>query len=75
MVKVIQIIATNAEDKYFESQLIDGNWHAFIYYPELRTVCGIQLQGEDGYAGGETKNGKVTCRVCIGVIEAIKTKY
>jgi hypothetical protein len=75
MSKVIKIIATNENDKNFEAQLVNDEWHGFIEFPEMRTICGIQLQGDDGYAGSDEADGNITCGICTGIIEAIKVKY
>jgi hypothetical protein len=70
MAKVFQIVATNENDQHFEEQLINGEYHAALD-PE-RTFCGIQLDGDDGYASGEIISGVVTCALCAKVIIAAK---
>ncbi len=73
MARVFQIIATNSEHDHFEESLIDDDWHVAIEGDALRTACGIQLEGDDGYAGGPDKNGYVTCKLCINLIEQFKS--
>lgn len=77
MAEVFQIVATNAEDRHFEPDLVrSGEWHAAISAGTgPRTICGIQLEGDDGYSSGETKQGRVTCFGCrslLAEIQAIK---
>lgn len=75
--EVFQIVATNTEDRHFEPDLVlSGAWHAATSAGAgIRTICGIQLEGDDGYSGGPTKQGRVTCNRCralIADIQAIK---
>ena len=42
MAKVFQIIEA------FDDSLIGDRWHTFVMFPYPHTVCGIQLEGEDG---------------------------
>jgi predicted Fe-S protein YdhL (DUF1289 family) len=72
MMRVFQMIATDKNHEYFESALIDGAYHVAVQYAGPRTLCGIQLDGEDGVADGEVIEGKVTCRGCFLLIEEIK---
>jgi len=69
--KVFQLIATNPEDLHFEINLIDDTYHAAITITH-RTVCGVQLDGDDGIGAENTVDGEVTCRVCKSIIEEIK---
>lgn len=73
MAEIVQIIATNKSDRNFEPQIVNDDWHGVISYGlGPRTVCGIQLEGDDGYTGGESKNGFITCHVCLGIVREIK---
>lgn len=73
MAKVVQIIATDEKHPHFEPGIINKNWHAVVCYGiGPRTVCGIQLEGEDGYIGGETQDRRVTCLQCRGIIREIQ---
>ena len=71
MAKVFQIIQIN-DDKHFESALVNGAWHFGIHSDAARTVCGIQLEGDDGIAAGPERDGTVTCLLCREVISQIK---
>ena len=73
MARIIQIIATDENDRYFESALIDGAWHGIIFYPEPRTVCGVQLDGDDGIGATDAIEGKITCKICRGVVAEIQS--
>ncbi len=75
MAKVVQIVATNHLHKNFEASLVEsGEWHAITSATDaVRTVCGIQLEGDDGYSGGHTKEGKVTCHLCRNIIADIQS--
>ncbi len=70
MTIVVQLIITDADNRHFEPGLINGDWHASLSI-DNRTVCGIQLDGDDGYAG-EAAEGVVTCPICLVIIEEIK---
>lgn len=77
MAKIVQIEATNPDDKHYEAQLVEADeWHAITSAgPCIRTVCGIQLEGDDGYHSGDERQGRVTCRTCRSIltdIQAIK---
>lgn len=71
MATVFQFIATDAEHENFESELLNGDWHVGLSL-DNRTVCGIQLDGDDGYAAGPEKTGVVTCPICLCIIDEIK---
>ena len=66
MAKVIQIIESD------EDALVDGKWHAALIYPYPHTICGVQLEGEDGVVPSDEKDGKVTCTGCRTIIEEIQ---
>lgn len=73
MADVFQIIATDKDHEWYDESLVEsGEWHAGYSIDDPRTVCGIQLMGEDGIAPGPIKKGKVTCPVCIAVMTQIK---
>jgi hypothetical protein len=73
MANVVKIIATNESDRHFEPELLNSDWHGVVSYGlGPRTVCGIQLEGDDGYAGGESKRGFITCPACLGIVREIK---
>lgn len=72
MAKVIQMVATNPNDRHFAGDLVNDLWHLPIATAGPRTLCGIQLDGDDGVAGGDEKEGRVTCLVCQGTIREIK---
>lgn len=59
MANVFQVIAKDKEDRWFDKDLVDsGDWHAKMSIDDPRTVCGIQLVGEDDIAQGAIKEGK-----------------
>lgn len=72
MAKVFQIIATSSEG-LAEEAVQNGTWHAAISSDAPRTVCGIQLEGDDGIASGPDKEGKVTCQTCRKLIDQIQS--
>jgi hypothetical protein len=69
---VFQMIATDRDHLYFEEAMIDGTYHVEVSHAGPRTLCGIQLDGDDGVAGGQRIEGKVTCLGCLSVIRDIK---
>lgn len=72
MATVFQIVATN-ENGLSETGIVGtGEWHASVSIDDPRTVCGIQLMGEDGYCAGPDKQGRVTCGICRSVIEQVQ---
>ena len=75
MAKILQIVATNPDHKNFEKSLNDkSDWHAVVNALDcIRTACGVQLEGDDGYTGSETKDGKVTCHLCRQTIEIFQS--
>ena len=73
MAKVFQMIASDPGNRHFESQIVNGAWHAFLSYAGPSTVCGIQLDGDDGLMPGPGKEGKVTCAVCRAIIAEIQS--
>lgn len=66
MAKVIQIIEATKEDEI-------SAWHAIVSYPYPHTVCGVQLEGEDGVVSSPEVEGRVTCLVCQSIIVEIKS--
>lgn len=72
MAKVIQIIPSGEINKHFEPDLIDGLWHVVVATAGPRTLCGIQLDGDDGIMGGEEQVGRVTCQTCRNLIKEVK---
>ena len=74
MADVFQIIAVDIEHPWFEPDLVEnGFWHAAYSIDDPRTICGIQLVGEDGISAGPTKKGKVTCPTCRNIIAQIQS--
>lgn len=72
MARVFRMIATDRDHDYFEPSLIDGTYHVATIYGGPRTLCGIQLDGDDGVDGGEEVEGPVTCHGCLLLIREIK---
>ena len=74
MATVFQIISTGEyTGVFFDSDLVEsGYWHAGDSVDDPRTICGVQLVGEDGIAAGPTKEGKVTCPTCRKIIKQIQ---
>ena len=72
MAKVLKLIATDIDNRHFESGLIDGKWHGVMRYPELRTICGVQLDGDDGIGATEQREGRVTCPLCRGMLRELQ---
>lgn len=74
MANVVKIVATDSKNKHFEEDVADNKtWHAVTTVPDgPRTICGIQLEGDDGYGPGKDKEGKVTCQVCRSIIKDIQ---
>lgn len=66
MAKIFQIVESE------DDSLLNEWWHVAVSYPWAHTVCGVQLEGDDGVVAGKEKNGIATCPVCIGIIEEIK---
>jgi hypothetical protein len=72
MAKVFEMIATNEEDKHYEDSIPNSGFH--VQSPiEYRTLCGIQMDGDDGVASGRTQEGRVTCPICLAIIEYCQT--
>lgn len=73
MAQVFQLIVISPGDPHLEGGLINEDWHAAISAASgPRTICGIQLEGNDGIGPGLIREGKVTCRSCLDMIEQIK---
>ena len=75
MADVVQVIATDRNHPDFEEGIVNGDWHATLCVDAVRTVCGIQLEGDDGYGPSDSKQGKVTCPLCrsiLGQVQNIK---
>lgn len=73
MAEVFQLITTDINNKWHEDALIDGTWHVdYSYDGTRRTLCGVQLDGDDGIGPGPSRKGRVTCILCRGVIQQIK---
>jgi len=72
MATVVQFGATDAKHKCYEPNTAEsGEWHAFVTAgDDPRTICGIQMNGEDGYAPLYEKEGKVSCITCRSLLEA-----
>jgi hypothetical protein len=71
MAQVFQFVATGEDVPHADLSMIDGSWH--VAEPiESRSLCGIQMDGDDGYAPGENKNGRVTCHHCRKIIETVQ---
>lgn len=67
MARVITIIEHDEGE-----HIVNGLWHAVVSYPYPCTVCGQQLEGEDGCVTSEEVDGIVTCPVCARVIEEVQ---
>ena len=72
MAQVFQMIAIDRDHLHFEPDIVDETYHVAVEYSGSRTLCGIQLDGEDGVAGGEVIEGPVTCRGCLLLIREVK---
>ena len=72
MAQVFQLIATDRNHRHFEEVLADDTWHVSLRRGDGRTLCGVQMDGEDGIGPGPCKNGPVTCPICRGTIEEIQ---
>lgn len=73
MAEVLRLVATDRGNPGFDEHLIDGSWHA-TYIPDAwRTVCGVQLEGDDGIGPGSSKQGRVTCDQCRNILEQIQS--
>lgn len=74
MADILKLVDLNKDHPMYERSVVeDGDWHAFIGLGgDLRTVCGIQLDGDDGYGPGPVHKGPVTCDHCRTVIVQIK---
>lgn len=59
--------------KAFDNGLVDGEWHTYVMFPYPHTVCGIQLEGEDGVVAGPEYQGRVTCSTCRRILEEIQS--
>ncbi len=73
MAQVFQMIATDENDPYFDASIVNGDYHAKISYAGPRTVCGFQLDGDDGVAGGKPIKGFITCSGCLSIVREIKS--
>lgn len=75
MAKVFKIIQTenNREFELFGASLVTNDNHVALSYAGPRTVCGIQLDGDDGIASGDTFEGEITCISCYRIIVEIKS--
>jgi len=74
MVRVFKFVPTEEwVDRVNLSELINDDLHTSISYTESQTLCGIQLDAEDGIKPGECINGPVTCAICLSIIEEIKS--
>ncbi len=72
MARVFQMVITNKNEPFFERETVDGSFHVEISYAGPRTLCGIQLDGDDGIAAGPEIQGRVTCFGCLSIISEIK---
>lgn len=70
--RVFQMVATDKKNSSFEPNTINDDFHAEISLGGPRTVCGIQLNGDDGVAPGSDEGGFVTCPQCAYIIEEIQ---
>ena len=73
MAAVFQIIATSDQGLCEDGIVGTGEWHAGISVDAPRTLCGVQLEGDDGYGPGPEKEGKVTCRTCRSVLAQVQS--
>ena len=73
MAQVFQIIATDESHKHFEREQVEnGYWHVRLYVMNT-TLCGIQLDGDDGISAGQSIQGIVTCPICHSIIQEVKS--
>jgi hypothetical protein len=73
-VSVFKFIATDKNDKHFERSIVNSGWH--LSDPvDNRSLCGIQCDGDDGYAPSEIKKGEVTCELCKIIIKHVLKEY
>lgn len=70
MAQILQIVETDQHHEHFEPAVINDDWHALIFGD--RTVCGMQLDGADGYGPGPITTGFVTCPLCGTIIDHIQ---
>lgn len=77
MANVFQIVrnedASETEMRYFDESLVAESWHASVSVSHPMTLCGIQLEGEDGVMAGPSKSGRVTCAVCRAYLEQVQS--
>jgi len=74
MAKVIQVVATDKNHQCYDSKIVDdAYWHASYSVDDIRTICGMQLAGEDGIAPGPTREGTVTCPTCRKILSEIQS--
>lgn len=71
MARVYQLIKSEEEHERFEPGLVNGDWHAPIAHTGT-TVCGVQLDGDDGITTGPIKDGPITCPTCLAIVSEIK---
>lgn len=71
MARVFQLIKSKEDHKRFDPGLVNGDWHAPIAYTGT-TVCGVQLDGDEGIITGPAKNGVITCPGCLAIVSEIK---
>jgi hypothetical protein len=68
--KVFKFKATDRTNKHFDDSIVDdGRTHAALNGE--RTLCGIQMDGDDGYTPGEFVNEELTCALCLRVVDAV----
>ncbi len=69
---VVQIVTLDSDDPYYEANIVTDHWHGVLSYAGPRTICGIQLDNEDGYGPSPSQKDKpVTCPHCITIINEI----
>ena len=67
--KVFKFVATDENDKHFEPEIVKY-FHAGL--DGERSLCGIQCNGDDGYAPDNDVEGYVTCPECLKIIVCVK---
>lgn len=73
MADIFQFVSTDEDDNHYDEILVDeGHWHASYFSDCVRSLCGMQCDGDDGYAPGPKRKGRVTCPSCRDHIKQIR---
>jgi hypothetical protein len=72
MAQVFQFVATGEDVPHADLSVVGGGvWH--VAGPiDNHSLCGTQMDGDDGYMPGPAKSGRVTCWQCREIIAAVK---